>query len=636
MKLVLSILLFFYSFNSFTQNCNCDKYSDEREQKFQELIDYKEFEKASKISDKYLEMKNINCQVIGLEQKATIYSKQFLLDSMKLFLDKEKKLLKKVTCNQNAQLEFNLSMAIYYNKCNDIQKGTNYYFKALKIADKLNNYDRQAYIYSSLIVSFGELGQYKRKLEYAQKSLQIIDKVQLIEDKVDIMNLVAGAYRSNYYRLNSYRGVDSIQILAKKMLQLSKRENYDRGIFDAYTLMSDYAAIKKNYSLSLTYLDSAEQLTHTSKVLNSPQFPYKIYFNKSFVYYEQKKYKDAARASDSLLYYSKMSNQHQIIAIGYEKCYEAYKALGNNVLALKYHELFKQYEDSAANETNLAIIEGLEQKYQKEQNIRKIESEKQKNKLLKKENAISSLNVTLLLIGIITSFLVILLIVLFFRQRNLKNKNDIIEIENRLNRSRMNPHFFFNALTSLQGIALNENGGKEVAIRLSQFSGLMRKTLDNTYSNFIKVEEEVAFLRDYLEVSKLRNKDFFNYNFIVEEELIHEEFIVPSMILQPFAENAIQHAFSKLKTGGFLEIELKIKDDFLEVFIRDNGPGITTSITNTNHVSRAITITKERLNLLQKKLKGNFYLEIYNRKNVSGVEVFIKLPLLLKHENIDN
>lgn len=636
MKKLISIFVLLFSSVSFSQECECSKYTLKEQESFQTAVDSREFGKAAKIAKRYMGMNDVNCQLIGLDQKIVIYGRQYLSDSMKIYLDKEKLLLKKSSCNKSALLEYNISLAEYYTKENNNQKGSYFYFKSLKIAEEIKNYDRQAYIYSCLSTCFSELGQWKRKLEYAQKSLEIINNVKSIEDKVDILYLAATAYRSNYYRLNSSQGVDSIQILAKKMLNLSRKETYDRGIFYAFSLLSDYASIKKKYDLSLIYLDSAEQLSHRSSALSSPQFPYKIYFSKSYVYFEQGRYKEAAATSDSLLYYSKMSNQHQILAVAYEKCYEAQKALGRMDLALKNLELFKQYEDSASNETNITIIEGLEQKYQKEQNIRKIEKEKQKNKLLTKENAINSLNNKLLLFGVIAAILVIVLIVLIFRQRNLKNTNELIEVENRLNRSRMNPHFFFNALTSLQGVALGENGGKEVASRLAKFSGLIRNILENTYTNFITVEEEVNFLKEYLEVSKLRNKDYFDYNFEVDEELIYDEFIVPSMILQPFAENAIQHAFSKLKTGGMLEIEMKIDDKYLLVFMRDNGPGLAPNSNYSNHTSRAIEITKERLKLLQRKLKGDYFVDISNRKNTPGVEVFIKLPLLLKHENTNN
>ena len=82
----------------------------------------------------------------------------------------------------------------------------------------------------------------------------------------------------------------------------------------------------------------------------------------------------------------------------------------------------------------------------------------------------------------------------FIRQQSLKSKQKILETEQRLNRARMNPHFFFNALASLQTFALQDNDGKSMASNLSKFSHIMRETLESTYKEYVTIEQEKEFL----------------------------------------------------------------------------------------------------------------------------------------------
>jgi sensor histidine kinase YesM len=131
----------------------------------------------------------------------------------------------------------------------------------------------------------------------------------------------------------------------------------------------------------------------------------------------------------------------------------------------------------------------------------------------------------------------------FIRQQSLKSKHKILETEQRLNRARMNPHFFFNALSSLQSFALQENDGKALASNLSKFSHIMRETLESTYKEYVTIEQEKVFLLEYLGLQQIRFPSKFTYEINIDENIEPDEQIIPSMILQPFIENSIEHGF---------------------------------------------------------------------------------------------
>ena len=104
----------------------------------------------------------------------------------------------------------------------------------------------------------------------------------------------------------------------------------------------------------------------------------------------------------------------------------------------------------------------------------------------------------------VAGLLALVALTFFIRQQSLKSKQTILETEQRLNRARMNPHFFFNALSALQSFALQENDGKALASNLSKFSHIMRETLESTYKEYVTIEQEKDFLNEYLELQKMR------------------------------------------------------------------------------------------------------------------------------------
>ncbi|MBL0358646.1 MAG: histidine kinase [Chitinophagaceae bacterium] len=191
-----------------------------------------------------------------------------------------------------------------------------------------------------------------------------------------------------------------------------------------------------------------------------------------------------------------------------------------------------------------------------------------------------------------------------------------MEAEQRLNRARMNPHFFFNALSSLQSFALQENDGKALAINLSRFSHIMRETLESTYKEYVTIEQEASFLNKYLELQKMRFPLKFSYEITIDDTLEADEMVIPSMIVQPFAENSIEHGFSGIAYAGQISVDFKKLAGWLQIRIVDNGKGLATAPKEENeHISRASQIIKDRIYLLNSKLKTTAAFTIENNTN---------------------
>lgn len=178
-------------------------------------------------------------------------------------------------------------------------------------------------------------------------------------------------------------------------------------------------------------------------------------------------------------------------------------------------------------------------------------------------------------------------------------------------RAQMNPHFVFNALNSVQNF-ITSNDGTLAAKYLAQFAHLMRQSLEYSELEVISLEKEIEFLRDYLEINeKLRFENKLSYEIIVDEDIEEDIYGVPTMIIQPYVENAIEHGI-RPKKNGLITVKFSSKDEnTILCVVEDDGVGRErVKILQDNnpsykdHRSLGTKITQERLEILLKD-KGN-------------------------------
>ena len=204
-------------------------------------------------------------------------------------------------------------------------------------------------------------------------------------------------------------------------------------------------------------------------------------------------------------------------------------------------------------------------------------------------------------------------------------------------RLQMNPHFLFNSLSSIQHLIVSQQTTKAYKY-LTVFSNFLRSLLIFADKNFIPLDEELKILKMYVELESLRFDQSFQYEINVDETLSNEEVLVPSLMVQPFVENAIWHGL--LHKEGIKKLKLEFSnnsDEFLTCVIEDNGIGRSkaASIRDNNissrvHESKGISIISERLVLLQQKTGKPASVEIvdlYNgNEEARGTKVIISIP----------
>jgi ligand-binding sensor domain-containing protein len=164
--------------------------------------------------------------------------------------------------------------------------------------------------------------------------------------------------------------------------------------------------------------------------------------------------------------------------------------------------------------------------------------------------------------------------------------------------SQMNPHFTFNAMSSIQNYVIDNDIDKAL-MYIGEFSKLMRKTLDNSGETYITLQEEIEYLNTYILLENMRFDNAVDVCINHEGIVINEE-LIPPMLIQPLIENSFNHAFNKNHTNHQLTISFSKEKGLLKCIIADNGIGMQKSSKTPHHTSKAMGIIKERLSLISK------------------------------------
>lgn len=199
----------------------------------------------------------------------------------------------------------------------------------------------------------------------------------------------------------------------------------------------------------------------------------------------------------------------------------------------------------------------------------------------------------------------------------------------------MNPHFIFNSMNSISSYLLQKDI-ETANDYLGRFARLMRKILLVAEQPYLTLYEEIALLEQYMQAEAMRFEDKFQYTFDVSEGIDTDDILIPTMILQPFVENAIWHGIANKGKKGKITITFQQQEDRLICAITDNGIGRKMASQNraADHESKAISITQRRLELLANKPSVTFQpsLEIIdlkdNQNQPIGTKVLLQLPLI--------
>ena len=586
------------------------------------LIKYsnKALKLAKDIKNTQKEMKSYMSLAIGYNANAINNERPEDYERVFLNLGKGLELAKKLD-DKKMQANFYNNFGIIYLNNGNRPLAMENRLNAARISESISDFTNAALSYSGISLIFAEDEQVDKQLEYINKSIEMVESKEGIKDryKQEIYNIASQQYLDLFEDLKNENYESLFVNYANNALNLSKKNNLTARIPISLNQLSYYYLLKDDYKKSLYYAyevfkykDNIGEYTKSITFINLSNI-----------------YKNTNQKQLAYVYLDSMNNLKikEEPYYGYEiskTSFEIYKHFKDYDLAFKALDEQNEFDLKLKEENQDKKINDLETKYKTELKDAKIISLNQQKKIddLNIKNKQSQL-LWLLVLAVVT----ILAVIFFFRQRSLKNKQKIMETEQRLNRARINPHFFFNGMASLQNLSLKEKS-PNTTLFISRFAKIMRQSLESTYEELTTVEEEIDFLTQYLEIQKLRYPEKFDFQFLIEDSLEINELKLPGMLMQPFVENAIEHGFKDIDYKGKIDIAFKEEKNKLLITVEDNGKGFKDEDKVKEHKSRAMQIINDRLYLFNKQHNSDAFYVVSNTESNQGYKIILTLPKL--------
>lgn len=493
--------------------------------------------------------------------------------------------------------------------------------------DKVENSKGLSFITNNIANVLSRMGDKDKALEYYNYSLDWKTRLKDSTGIANVLNNLGLIYAAKgEFEKAKMHYQRSLEIKEK----LSNTEDIAETVFNLWELMIK----QEKYRQALAYFHDVQKIFNEfesrSRIL--------MYNNLASVYLALNEPEYAYKNITDAITLAKKTNTIELLSASYLLLSEYYFEISNLKQAYFSQLEYIKLKDSVMNTEMVSKMAEMQTRYEsekKEKQIAILQKDKQLNQAeLERQKAIQLLYAAFSLIVIfITAFVIVWIRSNQKRKRELLEKRNL-EIEQKLLRAQMNPHFIFNSLNSVQGFISANDSFKAMSF-LSKFGHLLRNILENSRKNLINLESELATLKLYIEMEKLRYKDAFDYEILVDKALDLESIMIPPLIIQPFVENAIKHGLDPKKEKGKLLISINKEGSQIQITINDNGIGRKKSnelshSTKKHHKSFGVELTNERLENIGKTMGAKASLQIADSKddngNVCGTMVVLTIP----------
>lgn len=514
---------------------------------------------------------------------------------------------------------------------------------ALQYAENANNEAQAAICYYNIGKVYNTEGDHAQARQYFTKArdieIKLNDELEITADNSSIANTYQ--FENKFDSALIYYN-EELPIFLKHH-DIYRTGNLYENIGIAYENKKDYAEAFKNMQIAKGYytqLNSRSDIAYLDEEIGTASVE-SGNVQQSFSYYN-----DAIKLAEQIPIADLKRSLLQDLS-------DAYKQTGDYKNAYIFLDSSYKIKDSLFTKEKQDELVKMQTQFETEQ-------KEKENQLLKTENTANAIelkqNKKLLIFALIGLLSLAGLLYALFRNRREKIKNiltlsklntqlhqqkeEIMRINTLLElkalRAQMNPHFIFNCMSSIQECILTGRID-DANTYLTKFSRLLRMVLNHADDENILLEKELEILNLYLQLEKVRLKGSFDYAINMDEEMLSEALKVPTLILQPFAENAIWHGLLNKPDNRMLKISGTIKNDMLFFTVEDNGIGRTKAADLRSHQnpyqSKGIELIKKRLLILQQQSgfqqTGFDIYDLYNNiREPMGTKVEIILPII--------
>ncbi|MDQ3051536.1 MAG: tetratricopeptide repeat protein [Bacteroidota bacterium] len=520
------------------------------------------------------------------------------------------------------------------------------FIKAISYAEASGNTDRLARSYMALGNVHYRQDQWQQAIDNYQPALHLFDSIgNLSMTSIVMMNLGNCSRKLKNFEagLDYYTRAIAIQSENEDITNLMATYS---NIAILHEATGDTAKAVNFFEKSLqlaSQTDDKEQVAISASYLG--ELYVKTGDNKKGMLWLERAYGSAAEAHLT------------------EEQFSAASVLARVYAREKLFDKAYQYLDEAMS-LNDTLLKSRQQKLLTEMQTKyETEKKEKENTALKAENDLKAAQIrsrNSILAGTVIGIL-LLIALAFFIFKNYRNEKRNVILLDRLNlqltsqrdeilkinqllqlkvlRTQMNPHFIYNCLNAINNL-VSKGENEKASGYLLNFSRLLRMILDFSDKTYIELEEEIKFIRLYLSLESMRMGEEFSYDVTVSRQIIDDDISIPSLLIQPFIENAIWHGLIN-KTGDkklVVRFEATADQKQLKCIVEDNGIGRMRAgaIKNNNsmirHESKGIKITQERLELLQFQIKDEVLVQINDNHNAQNEPMGTRVELLLPVE----
>ncbi len=533
----------------------------------------------------------------------------------------------------------NINYAILEAIEGNFKNSADYYLKAIQFAEEIKFTRGLSISYNNIGDNYFRLKEYDKAIEYTEKALALNTNINELRGQAINLEMIGSVHfaKKDFNKALSFWN---------KGFELAKQSTDPNVTSQLYVDIGKYYTETNQLDKAFQKLRIADSISTLHNETFYQILTYKAYANA----YDKRNQNDS-----SLSFLHKALNASKILGNKNEECdiynlfaghFEERKMYDSGMYYLRKHKALSDTVLSDKNFAHLAFIQTQYETELKEQENKRLKhiEKNQKQEIVEKNWLLIASAIVLLL-----TFFSILLLYRSFQhkkhtlelheQKNASEyKQQVAELEVKSLRSQMNPHFIFNSLNSIRNYII-KNEPHIASNYLAQFATLMRKILDASQQSFIYIDEEIDMLKLYLELELMRFSQRFNYHIQMDAEIESANYKIPSMVLQPFIENAIWHGLLSKEEGiGELSIRFtEYEKDANQIIceITDNGIGRKKSAEYKDslkkHKSKGLEITKERLiRLSNGEIQDPIeFIDLYDEQgNAIGTKVLIHLPIM--------
>lgn len=496
------------------------------------------------------------------------------------------------------------------------------YEHSLTIAEVHNDFATRASTINAIAVLYSKLLNYPKALQYYKEALEIYKGSNADSTQ---MATILGNIAYAYGRMGMG---DSAYYYAKLEHKIAKQNALPGEMRQSLNALVLASFLKQDFEESIAYADTLNVLTEGTSSKGYMKDAY-LYSSKSW--YAMGNVQRAYEEVNKAIAMAKAQNDIRRHIYGLEWLIEMEKKQLEYKSALELMSAYASLKDELNSSENDKKIDLLILNHRLKNRDSEIKALSQIQEL--DEQKLYFKNIVIVLAC--TVFVFSLMAIAFFYKRRIDRQKVLTQrAESRMLLAQLNPHFMFNALSSIQLFMINKGQGKEALEYLSRFTLLMRQILEASRKTYITLEDEVSTLECYLNLQRVRFDHRFNYqlDFDIQDET--SEIMIPPMFSQPFIENALEHGVSKME-NGLISIRFTQNRDTLTILIEDNGQGIQSKSKLDiirSHQPQATAITKERIAIIKKLLRKKIGFDIKNKLGskgeILGTRVIIELPIM--------